>query len=127
MPRRILLTGSRMWVDRDSMKAALWRQIELSVSVDGCFPLLVHGDCHGADRMADAMFREWKLPVEKHPANWAELGKPADPIRNQRMVDLGAHICLAFPMPDSRGTWDCVRRAREAGIPVEIVEAKEVK
>jgi hypothetical protein len=34
------------------------------------------------------------------------------------MVDLGADLCLAFPMPRSRGTWDCVRRAKKAGIVV---------
>ena len=34
------------------------------------------------------------------------------------MVDLGADVCLAFPLGESRGTRDCMRRASEAGIPV---------
>ena len=45
-----------------------------------------------------------------------ESGKAGGPIRNQRMVDSGADLCLAFTMPDSKGTWDCVRKARAAGI-----------
>lgn len=34
------------------------------------------------------------------------------------MVDLGADLCLAFPLPDSRGTKDCMARAKKAGIKV---------
>lgn len=49
-------------------------------------------------------------------------GKPnfscAGLVRNQLMVDLGADICLAFPLPGSRGTWDCMGRAEAAGIKV---------
>ena len=34
------------------------------------------------------------------------------------MVNAGADLCLAFPLGESRGTRDCVRRADAAGIPV---------
>jgi hypothetical protein len=36
------------------------------------------------------------------------------------MVSLGADICLAFPQPGSKGTWDCARKAADAGIPVVL-------
>lgn len=36
------------------------------------------------------------------------------------MVDSGAEVCLAFPEDDSRGTWDCVRRAEKANILVKV-------
>lgn len=47
--------------------------------------------------------------------------------RNQTMVDyvvslnIGLdHIrCIAFPLKDSKGTWDCMRRATAAGIEVQ--------
>ena len=58
--------------------------------------------------------------METHPADWSTHGRAAGPIRNQQMVDRGADICLAFPTSSSIGTWDCVRRAKAAGIPVEI-------
>ncbi|WP_086846993.1 SLOG family protein [Amycolatopsis kentuckyensis] len=133
MPKRILVTGSRHWTDKVAIADALDRAVEdferpgvldKSKKLDGIY-ILIHGDCEGADRIA----AEYWLgrPVQAYPANWAEFGKAAGPIRNQRMVNLGADICLAFPTAGSRGTWDCVRRAREAGIPVEIIEeSKEV-
>lgn len=43
-------------------------------------------------------------------------------IRNQEMADRGADLCLAFPGPESVGTWDMIRKARAAGIPVHIHE-----
>jgi hypothetical protein len=83
-------------------------------------PVLVHGACGGADAMADALWKLWGWPTEPHPADFALLGRAAGPQRNTRMVDLGADLCLAFPLPGSRGTKDCVQRARAAGIPVRI-------
>lgn len=125
---RILITGSRNWNDAAAMQAALAKILVefLENPVGTRMPTLVHGDCEGADLMAAAWWTALRMPTESHPANWKELGRAAGPIRNQKMVDLGADLCLAFPMPKSRGTWDCVRRAREAGIPVEIITPKEV-
>ena len=34
----------------------------------------------------------------------------------------GADRVYAFPMKGSRGTWDCVRRAEKAGIPVTVFD-----
>lgn len=31
--------------------------------------------------------------------------------------EVAADVCLAFPLPDSRGTQDCIRTAQAAGIP----------
>jgi hypothetical protein len=124
---RILITGSRDWADRESMRAALFQQLTKLRPESGRAAVLIHGGCRGADSMAAAIWRSWGLSIEQHDADWAADGKAAGPIRNQRMVNLGADICLAFPTAGSRGTYDCVRRAREAGIPTEIIEAaKEV-
>lgn len=106
--------------------------------------VVVHGKCPtGADEIADMwciraeLILGYQVTVERYPADWQRTcdgrctharrfknGKPwcpsAGPLRNQYMVNLGADECLAFPLPGSRGTWDCVRRARAAGIPVVI-------
>lgn len=121
---RIIVTGSRNW------------------SWDNCGPIydqltgvmfshnrtaqmtVVHGDCimGGADAIAKHWCNFSGARHEPHPAEWFKHGKQAGPIRNQHMVDLGAGLVLAFPlaMGDSRGTRDCIQRARAAGIPVRV-------
>jgi hypothetical protein len=109
---RILITGSRDWIDADSIEHAL-ELFRLPLVV-------VHGDCPTG---ADAIAKRWADATdgarqESHPADWS-LGKKAGPLRNQEMVDLGGYYaCLAFPLGESRGTRDCMRRAEKAGIPV---------
>lgn len=114
---RVLVTGSRDWHDVDVVFAAL---SEVCTEVG---TVVVHGDCPtGADRIAsDWCQTQRDIFEEKHPANW-KFGKSAGPIRNQHMVDLGADICLAFPLPESRGTRHCMTAAAKAGIPVRVVE-----
>jgi YspA, cpYpsA-related SLOG family len=137
-----LVTGSRFWTDQATVWEALNSQIKLGPMT------LVHGDAPGADEIADewgqfildklrfmaVMYDKdgFSLTIEKHPArkpcetpgcwdhSFKALGKGAGPIRNQVLVDRGADICLAFPLPDSRGTFDCIHRAKYAGIPIEI-------
>ena len=127
---RVLVTGSRTW----SRSVFIWTRLyELAIHAYSEFDTgqtltVVHGDCSkGADRHARTwiQYQENKLwePVtiieEPHPADW-KLGRRAGPIRNQHMVDLGADLCLAFMMPGSRGTADCVARARAAGIETRV-------
>lgn len=110
--KRILITASRVWASYKLMRRAI---------VAHGPAIVVHGDCRGGDKMAARIARSLGWPAEPHPADWSRgLGAGFD--RNQDMVDLGADVCLAFPMPGSRGTWDCVRRARLAGIQVVVVE-----
>ena len=118
---RIIITGSRHWIDRDEIDYLLYWACQEDEEL-----VIVHGGCPtGADAIADEIARGMDIPVEVHPADWS-LGRRAGPLRNQRMVDLGADACHAFPLADSRGTWDCVRRAEAAGIPVVIHRAVDI-
>lgn len=76
---------------------------------------------------------EYKAETFAWPLWWGvavELvhGNKAGPIRNAEMVEecfrhhvMGwATICVAFPRKGSIGTWDCVRRAADNGMPVYI-------
>lgn len=118
---RVLVTGSRRWSDVQALEGALlavWHDITQL----GGDMVVVHGNARGADRLADAWARRNTIPVERHPADWS-LGRRAGPLRNQAMVNLGAHLVLAFPAGAATGTRDCMRRARAAGIEVVEVEA----
>ena len=112
--RRILITGGREWKD----KQAIWDALILHGP-----GIVVHGACRGADTLADEAAKSLGLPTEPHPANWYPLGRydrAAGNKRNAEMVALGADICLAFPDPTSRGTWNCVNIAKRAGIEVVV-------
>lgn len=86
----------------------------------GPFARVIHGAClTGADHWADIWATSHGIAVEKHHAEWQRLGRAAGPTRNQKMIDSGPSLVVAFP--GGRGTTDAVMRARAAGI--EVVSA----
>lgn len=123
---KILVTGSRNLPDR--YKWQVWEEI-LKASEDHDEIEIVVGDCRsGADRFARrfdgtgfASQRKFiRITVNTFFAKWDKEGRAAGPIRNQRMVDYGADICLAFfYKKETPGTKGCTDRAAKAGIPVK--------
>jgi hypothetical protein len=123
---RILITGSRAWTDRKTIRQAL--EAVLEQCAGDCFEdisevTVVHGAARGADRITAEIATELGCTVEAHPADWDRHGKAAGPIRNAEMVRLGADLCLAFPTQRSIGTRHCMQLARAAGISVLCYEA----
>jgi len=114
---RILITGSRDWTDVQTIEAALLQALN-----DLGDAVLVQGECPygGADAIAKDFWTGLGRPVEGHPAERTSSGRILGTQRNAKMVSLGADLCLAFPLPSSRGTYNCMRLAREAGIPVRV-------
>lgn len=130
----VLACGSRTWTN-----TRLLGQVLDEYLVQGTGPevRLLHGDARGADRLAGAWAKGLGLRVKAMPAEWDRLGKAAGAHRNQAMLDLlldrqrDGHVVrvVAFAAPDlerSRGTADMVRRARAAGLEVEVVEEVKV-
>ncbi|MDQ0376622.1 SLOG family protein [Amycolatopsis thermophila] len=135
---RILVTGSRNWVDKGIIREALaevWHPNNV----------LVHGRCDsGADALADACWTHWGGKVERHRADWfgpcdpdPEVCQPghrrpsrrnpaetycpaAGPRRNRHMVNLGADLCIAFILARSPGSIGCAFLAGQAGIPLRV-------
>lgn len=103
---------------------------------------VIAGEAPGADRLA----RDWaqaggihpynlgeiearemcSVYYEGYPADWVKHGRWAGPIRNQQMLEQGRPgYVVAFidkPLEESRGTFDMVKRAWKAGLPVTIVQ-----
>lgn len=123
---RLLITGSRTWEDYNTIA----RQISIAISnLQGkgfTSFVIVHGNCKtGADAMANEFCnitensfraRGIDLKTETHYAEWNKHGKAAGPIRNSKMVDLGANICLAFIKDKSKGATGCAAAAELSGI-----------
>ncbi|MFF0409147.1 SLOG family protein [Kitasatospora sp. NPDC004745] len=139
-PVRILVTGSRLWVDAAAVEEPLTNALYdvLQAGLPGV--VVVHGAAPGADSLADVWAwrrRDWGVACEAVAADWAGPCVPGCPPghrrvrrgggdycplaghrRNQVMVDRGATVCLAFPLGRSTGTRDCMRRAAAEGIRV---------
>lgn len=126
---RVLVTGSRTWDDARVLRAAL-NEVLTDLPQLNTPVVVVHGDCPtGADRMASVWVRDLRgnplfvATEEKHPANWQMEGKRAGFIRNARMVNLGADLCLAFIKDGSRGASHTAGLAEAAGIPTRRITA----
>ncbi|WP_395759520.1 DUF2493 domain-containing protein [Streptomyces althioticus] len=118
----VIVTGSRDYKDW----AKVWEELD---SLIRQYPDLIirHGGCPtGADRFASMWISTWYKPsniIEAvYEADWDKHGKAAGPIRNREMAQAGADLCLAFPLGESRGTWNCVNECKKAGIPVKVIK-----
>lgn len=124
----VVVTGSRDWPDQPRIRHILdfiWACC--CQAGDGLAPeaLTVR---HGANGNADSAahfwateYREAGKPIspDSHPAKWHLFGKAAGGFRNQEMFDPGdVDLCVGFSYRQSRGTADCVDRARTADVPV---------
>lgn len=86
--------------------------------------IVFHGNCRGADLVADAWARSRRVTVHPCPADWKRHGHRAGPIRNQNMLGHKPDVVVAFP--GGRGTADMVRRARAANVDViEVTKGGE--
>lgn len=121
---RVLITGSRDWTDQ----AVLWEALD-HVYLNECghpsVMRVVHGAARGADSLAQAWYEDrlemgWAVMIERHPALWNSFGRRAGILRNIEMVKLGADVCLAFPLGESKGTRHCMAQASSSGIPVRV-------
>lgn len=117
VPMRILITGSRDWLNFVTVHKAL-DAILFDLNHP---PVLVHGAASGVDTVAAGYWASFGYPVEPHPADWNRFGrKRAGVIRNAQMVQAGADKCIAFIRNHSRGATHCSQLAIKSGIPTII-------
>ena len=119
--KRLLVTGSRKLDDVQLVRYAIEEAIAI-LGVPTRLITLVHGNAVGADLIAAGIGNAIGMLVEPHTAKWSKYGKNAGSIRNTVMVESGADLCIAFPEANSIGTWDCVNKCKNAGIPVKIYQ-----
>lgn len=131
--KRLLVTGSRAWQDRNLIRVAL-RSAVLSLGVPTREITLVHGDAQGADRMAGYIGRQMGMVIEAHPANWRRCTDEcihdlraakkycpdAGYRRNAEMIatmPVGS-LTLAFAANIPSGTSGCAQVTRRCGLTV---------
>lgn len=131
---KILVTGSRKWVDERFICAVLNNFRDKNPKANPKTVVLMHGACpDGADAIADAYGEDVGWTVIRYPAQWrvhdencppSHQGQPickkAGYRRNAEMVALGADLCLAFIRDGSPGSTMCADLAVRAGIETYV-------
>lgn len=112
MTKRVLVCGSRGWKDAAMIERELLRASPA---------LVIHGNCRGADRIADEIAKRHGIPRQQWPANWS-LGRHAGLMRNDDMLRRGKpDVVLAFRAAGkSNGTDDMISRSSAFGVPVKV-------
>ena len=126
--KRVMVTGSRTFTDRDVAERALKPHYEPGA-------VLVSGACKdGADALAEEIWTAWGGEVEQHPAVWYPAGKldrAAGFKRNTTMAASRPGVCVALEddcadpacrRTDphvSHGTAHAASEAERFGVPVE--------
>jgi hypothetical protein len=112
---RVILFGSRTW------PWMYYDHIKQRIAQLPADTLIVHGAClDGVDFFVDECARMRCMTIERHPANWRELGRAAGPRRNAHMAQRGAVLAIGFRMPGkSNGTDNMADEAELCRIPVE--------
>ena len=118
---RGLFSGGRKFSDDKTVILMLERLVARAGSAAQV--TVVHGGSGNLDWMVDVLGRHMGMRVEIHRANWQKHGKAAEPTRNRAMVELGADLLVAYPLPGSRETQDCIKQAVKAGIPTIVYDA----
>jgi len=112
---RILICGDRKWKDVETIE-----NFVKSLPPD---TVIIHGDCRGADKIADKAAKEQCLTVETFSAKWEKYGGAAGPIRNRRMLVEGKPdrvVAFHDDLSKSRGTADMLKQARKHRVPTEV-------
>jgi len=114
---RYLFCGGRDWTDQ--------QKIERRMKKLGPNDLVIEGGAPGADFISGVLADMRGIPHATFKANWHFYHKAAGPIRNGWMLKFGQPdkvIAFHSDIEKSKGTADMVRRARKAGVPVEVVK-----
>jgi hypothetical protein len=118
---RVIVTGGRHWGEGRGDNGDAACKLTLAAVLEPLRPaVIVQGGClTGADMLARWWAKDRGVVSETFSADWGSYGPSAGPRRNTAMIEGGADVVVAFP--GGRGTADCVRKARAAGIPVLVV------
>lgn len=92
---------------------------ELSGRVNVATDAIVHGGARGADFLAASWAARNGVHAVEIAALWGVFKNGAGPRRNAVIASLPLRLLVAFP--GGKGTADMIKKARAAGIPVDIV------
>jgi len=109
---RLIIAGGRHFDD-----VALIRRALSKAHAQSAITVLIHGGSGALGIAAEDWAREMRLHVVRYPANWRELGKRAEAIRNAFMLE-DSRPDKVLALPGGNDTADLVALATAARVPV---------
>ncbi len=115
----ILITGSREFDDYEFMEKTL-EPFEWECT------MVIHGAAPGADALASRWAYEHRKDVQPYGAKWRRYRSAAGGRRNSLMLDKHPNaVVIGFPLPGSKGTWDCIHKAQASQHRVIVARRRE--
>jgi hypothetical protein len=114
----LIVAGSRTFDDFVLMIREVDKYIkELNPAKPVC---IISGGAYGADKLGEdyAKLRFYDMRLFK--PNWLKFSKAAGAIRNGEMVAI-SEAAIYFYDGSSRGTQDCINKAKAKGIPYTVI------
>lgn len=112
---RIIVAGSRSFDDYELLKRTLDALTSRLTEV-----VVISGGARGADKLGERWAFERGHTYQVYHPDWDRLGKSAGPARNSEMV-ANADAAVFFHDGVSKGTADCMSKARLAGLKVKVI------
>ena len=113
--KRILVTGSRSFRDKDTLELILKPALESN-------SFLVTGGASGPDKFAENFWRVNQAGFQIFLADWERYGKQAGMLRNNEMIKSGIDQVYAFWDGQSKGTKNSIDLGKSYGAEVIIHE-----
>ena len=112
---RVIIAGTRTFDDYSLLRE--YADYKLSKVADSIE--IVSGGAQGADALGERYAKEKGYSLRVFPADWAQYGRSAGPMRNKQMADY-ADALLAYWDGKSKGTLNMIEEARARGLKVGI-------
>lgn len=128
---KICVSGDRNWKKADAIYIILDElRKELKKNKGPGITLIIEGGARGVDSIARQWAIDRKIKYQTFEALWGIYGDAAGPKRNQQMIDegkpdrvIGIHRAIEY----SRGTRDCLTKAKAANIPIRLYPRNQAK
>lgn len=112
---RVIIAGTRTFDNYGLLcEYADYKLSQINDSIE-----IVSGGAKGADALGERYAREKGYSLCVFPADWAQYGRKAGPIRNRQMAEY-ADALLAFWDGISAGTKNMIEEAQKQGLKVGI-------
>lgn len=114
---RLAIVGSREWTNYEKFT----EEMTEFVSRCGKPRMVISGGARGVDTMAAKWATEQSIELVIFKPNYEVYGKKAPLVRNTAIA-AGCERMVAFPHPNSGGTWDAIRKFEQFGRKAAIIQ-----